>query len=103
VKVNKGRIPLKKRKIPERMCNGCRGKKPKKELIRIVRSPDQEVTIDTTGKKPGRGAYLCPDSECLKKARKSKALEKALEVDIGPEIWESLERTLEIEVKERDK
>lgn len=93
----------KKRKIPERMCNGCMGKKPKKELIRIVRSPDYEVTIDTTGKKSGRGAYLCPDVECLKKARKSKALERALNVDIGPEIWESLERMLEFEVKEREK
>lgn len=94
---------MKKRKIPERMCTGCREKRPKKELVRIVRSPDQEITVDFTGKKPGRGAYICMNGECLKKARKSKSLDRALEVNVQPEIWESLERVLEIEVKEREK
>lgn len=94
---------MKKRKIPERMCTGCREKRPKKELIRIVRSPEYDVDIDPTGKKPGRGAYICVDSECLKKARKSKALDRALEVTISPEIWEVLEENFEIKVKEREK
>ena len=94
---------MKKRKIPERMCTGCREKKPKKELVRIVRSPEHEVAIDFVGKKPGRGAYICMNSDCLKKARKSKALDRALETNIGSDIWESLEQALENEVKERDK
>lgn len=94
---------MKKRKIPERMCTGCREKRPKKELIRIVRSPEYDVDIDPTGKKPGRGAYICVDLECLKKARKSKALDRALEVSIGPEIWEVLKENFEIQVKEREK
>ena len=94
---------MKKRKIPERMCTGCRGKRPKKEMVRIVRSPEQEITIDFTGKKPGRGAYVCVNLECLKKARKSKALDRALEANIGTEIWDSLENALEKEAKEREK
>lgn len=94
---------MKKRKIPERMCTGCREKKPKKQLVRIVRSPEQEISIDFTGKKPGRGAYLCVDLECLKKSRKSKALDRALETGIGPEIWELLENSLDNEAKEREK
>lgn len=95
--------PLKKRKIPERMCTACREKKPKKELVRIVRSPEQEITIDFTGKKPGRGAYICVNSECLTKARKSKGLDRALEVNIKSEIWDCLEQALENEAKEREK
>jgi len=94
---------VKKRKIPERMCTGCREKKPKKEMVRIVRSPEQEISLDFTGKKPGRGAYLCVNPDCLKKVRKSKGLDRALEVTIGPEVWESLESLIENEVKEREK
>lgn len=93
---------MKKRKTPERMCTGCREKKPKKELVRIVRSPEQEITVDFTGKKPGRGAYICANTDCLKKTKKSRGLDRALEVNIRPEIWESLEATLENEVKERE-
>lgn len=94
---------MKKRKIPERMCTACRVKKPKKELVRIVRSPEQEITIDFTGKKPGRGAYICAHPECLTKAKKSKSLDRALEVNIGSEVWDSLEQALENETKEREK
>lgn len=94
---------MKKRKIPERMCTGCREKRPKKELVRIVRSPEQEITVDFTGKKPGRGAYVCVSSECLKKAIRNKGFDRALEVTIGPEIWESLASAIENEAKEREK
>lgn len=94
---------MKKRKIPERMCIGCREKKPKKELVRVVRSPEGEVSIDFTGKKAGRGAYVCMDPDCFKKARRNKGLERALEVNIDEEIWQSLEDALEIEAKEREK
>lgn len=74
-----------------RQCVGCREMKPKKELIRVVRSPEGEVSLDFKGKKPGRGAYVCPDPECLKKARKSKALERAFSAALPPEVYEALE------------
>ena len=66
------------KKIPMRQCLGCREMKPKKELIRVVKSPEGEISLDFKGKKPGRGAYVCPNPECLKKARKARALERAL-------------------------
>lgn len=94
---------MKKRKVPERMCIGCREKKPKRELVRIVRSPEQEITVDFTGKKPGRGAYVCVSSECLKKLIRSKGLDRALQVPIESEIWESLANAIENEAKEREK
>lgn len=72
--------------IPIRQCMGCREQKPKNELIRVVRSPEGEVSLDLRGKKPGRGAYLCRSSACLKKAVKSRALERALEVSIPEEV-----------------
>ena len=78
------------KKIPLRQCLGCREMKPKRELIRAVRSPEGEVSLDFKGKKPGRGAYLCHDPECLKRAVKSKALSRAFGVDIPPEIMEAL-------------
>lgn len=65
--------------------------KPKKELIRVVRSPEGAVTLDFKGKLPGRGAYVCPNAACLAKARKSKALERAFEAALPPEVWEALE------------
>ena len=77
---------LKARKIPQRMCLGCREMKSKRELIRIVRSPEADVLIDLTGKKAGRGAYICPTDICLTKALKSKALERALQIAISAEI-----------------
>ena len=81
---------LKPRKIPLRQCAGCREKKPKKELIRVVRSPEGTVDLDKTGKAPGRGAYVCLDADCLKKAQKSKAIERALEVSVSADVYESM-------------
>lgn len=85
-------MPVKK--VPVRMCIGCREHKPKKELIRVVRSPEGEISIDATGKKSGRGAYLCADSACLAKARKTRQLERALETAIPDEVYEKLEQQL---------
>ena len=79
------------KKIPQRQCVGCREMKEKRELIRVVRSPEGEVSLDFKGKKPGRGAYLCPDPECLKKARKSRALERAFSQALPAEVYEGLE------------
>ena len=76
--------------IPLRQCLGCREQKPKNELIRVVRSPEGEVSLDFRGKAPGRGAYLCRDSACLKKALKSRALDRALNVPIPEEIQSRL-------------
>ncbi|MDD4084531.1 MAG: YlxR family protein [Acholeplasmataceae bacterium] len=81
---------MKTKKTPQRRCVGCNIMKDKKELIRVVRSATGEVTIDKIGKKPGRGAYVCPDAECVSKAVKEKRLEKALEVAIDKEIYEKL-------------
>ena len=81
---------MKVKKIPQRRCVGCNNMKDKKELIRVVRSAEGEVSIDKIGKKPGRGAYVCPTSECITKAVKEKRLEKALDVAIGTEIYEKL-------------
>lgn len=81
---------MKMRKIPQRMCNGCMEMKPKKELIRIVKSSEGEVTVDLTGKKPGRGAYICKNVECLEKAFKTKKLSRSLETPISEEIFETL-------------
>ena len=78
------------RKIPQRTCMGCQAKKDKRELVRIVRSPEGEISVDLTGKKPGRGAYICPDLECLNKVVKSKRLERSLETTISEEIYEML-------------
>ena len=78
------------KKIPLRQCLGCREMKPKKELVRVVRAPDGAVSLDFKGKSPGRGAYVCPNEECLKKAVKSKALERALEIKIPEDIYDGL-------------
>lgn len=88
---------MKVKKIPQRMCVGCREKKGKKELIRIVRTPEMEVQIDLTGKKSGRGAYICPNLECFNKALKSKSLQKALEIEITTDVIKDLEDKLEID------
>ena len=82
------------KKIPMRKCIGCNESKPKKELVRVVKSPEGEISIDLTGKKSGRGAYICPNAECLKKARKSKRLERLFETDIPDSIYEEAERVL---------
>ena len=81
--------------IPLRQCVGCREHKPKAELIRVVRSPEGEVSLDFKGKKPGRGAYVCPDPNCLKKARKSRALERAFSAPLPDEVWAGLEEQME--------
>ncbi|MGN0792280.1 MAG: RNase P modulator RnpM [Christensenellales bacterium] len=78
------------KKVPMRMCVGCREMKPKKELLRIVRSPEGEVSVDRTGKASGRGAYICPSEECLNKAEKIRALERALEHSVSKEVFEKL-------------
>lgn len=83
------------RKIPMRQCMGCRERKPKKELIRVVRSPEGTVSLDFKGKAPGRGAYICPRSECLKKAILSKALDRNLEVTVPAEVLEALSLEME--------
>jgi predicted RNA-binding protein YlxR (DUF448 family) len=72
----------------------CQAKKDKRELVRIVRSPEGEISVDITGKKPGRGAYICPNLECLNKVIKSKRLERSLETTISQEIYESLKEQL---------
>jgi len=81
---------LKQRKIPMRMCVGCRQMFPKKELMRVVRSPQEVISFDRVGKAPGRGAYLCRRVECLNKAMKIRALERQLECSISPEVFEQL-------------
>jgi len=83
------------KKIPMRQCVGCREMKMKKELVRVVRSPEGAITLDFRGKAPGRGAYLCPSAECLKKARKSKALERSLDCAVPPEIYDALLERME--------
>ena len=85
---------LKPKKIPQRQCVGCREMKEKRALIRVVRSPEGEVSLDFRGKKPGRGAYVCPDLNCLRKARKSRALERAFAVSIPEEVYEALEQEM---------
>ena len=82
------------KKIPQRTCMACQEKKDKRELVRIVRSPEGEISVDVTGKKPGRGAYICPNLECLNKVIKSKRLERSLETTISQEIYESLKEQL---------
>jgi len=82
------------KKVPLRQCSGCQTMKSKKELIRIIRTPEGEIRLDETGRMNGRGAYLCRSCECLQKARKSKALERALKVPIPDEIYETLEKGL---------
>ena len=85
----------KQKKIPLRQCLGCNEHKPKKELLRVVRTPEGEIVLDFTGKKSGRGAYICYDSKCLKKARKTKRIDGNLGVDIPEDIYDVMERELE--------
>ena len=80
----------KQKKIPVRRCVGCNAQRPKRELVRVVRSPEGEISIDLRGKAPGRGAYLCPSAACLAKARKAKRLERTFEVPIPDGIYDRL-------------
>lgn len=81
---------MKQKKVPQRMCTGCMEMKPKKELIRVVRGTEGDISVDITGKKNGRGAYVCRNIECLEKAFKAKRLQKNLEAQISEEIYERL-------------
>ena len=82
-------------KIPMRQCLGCREMKPKKELIRVVRSPEGEISLDFRGKANGRGAYVCPNGDCLKKAVKARALERAFSCRIPQEVYDALDAQME--------
>jgi predicted RNA-binding protein YlxR (DUF448 family) len=85
---------MKAKKIPQRMCTGCMEMKPKKELIRVVRNKEGEVSLDPTGKKPGRGAYLCRNIQCLEKSFKTRRLERNLETKISEEICTKLKEEI---------
>ena len=87
---------MKPRKIPMRMCVGCREMKPKKELLRVVRTPEGEVLIDPTGRKSGRGAYICASSECLARARRQRQLERAFECAVDAAAYEALEASVRV-------
>ena len=82
------------KKTPLRMCVACRQMREKKELTRVVRSPEGEARIDGSGRANGRGAYLCRETACLEKAKKSRALERALEVGLSAELWDALKETV---------
>lgn len=86
---------MKPKKIPLRMCTGCGQMKPKRELVRVVKSPQGEIALDTTGKLPGRGAYVCRSAECLKKARKARRLERAFACQIPAAVYDALEKGLQ--------
>ena len=83
------------KKIPQRQCMGCRERKEKREMVRVVRSPEGQVSLDFRGKAPGRGAYICPKMDCLKRAIKSKSIERSLEVAIPEDIYARLEQEME--------
>ena len=82
------------KKIPLRVCTGCGESKPKKEMIRVLKTPEEEIVLDATGKKNGRGAYICCSIDCLRKSIKSKGLERSLKVAIPGELLETLEKEL---------
>lgn len=90
---------MKIRKVPMRQCAGCGQSRPKSELLRVVRSPEGEISLDRTGRAPGRGAYLCPSAECLKKARKSKRIDRSMETHIPDEIYDRIQKELEADEK----
>ena len=82
------------KKIPMRQCLGCNEHKPKAELLRVVRAPDGEVSLDFRGKKSGRGAYICHDVKCLRRVRKSKRVDRALDCEIPESVWDAMEAEL---------
>ncbi len=88
---------MKEKKLPLRMCTGCGEHKPKRELIRVVKSPEGEISLDPVGRKPGRGAYICPKLDCLQKARKSKRLERAFSCLIPDDVYDAMEKELDNE------
>ncbi len=82
------------KKIPLRMCTGCGEMKPKKELVRVVRSKEGEISLDLTGRKAGRGAYVCRSLDCLKKARKTRRIERSLDCQIPDEVYDAMEKEM---------
>lgn len=82
------------KKVPMRMCTGCGQMKPKKELVRVVKSPEDEISLDLTGRKPGRGAYVCKSADCLKSARKARKFEKAFSCKIPDEVYDRMEEEI---------
>lgn len=86
---------MQQKKVPLRRCTGCNESKPKKELVRVVRSPQGEISLDLVGKKPGRGAYLCFSVQCLAKARKAKRMDRALETPIPDEVYDDIQQQIE--------
>lgn len=90
---------MQERKKPQRQCIGCRESKEKQKLIRIVKTPEGEIVIDRTGRKNGRGAYLCDNEECLKKAQKSNALNRSFRMDVPKEVYTELERQFKYDTK----
>ena len=85
---------MKAKKVPMRMCTGCGEMFDKRTLVRVVKSPEGEISLDLTGKKSGRGAYVCKNPDCLKKARKKKALERAFSVQISEEVYNAMEEEM---------
>ncbi len=90
-------MAMKTKKIPMRMCLGCNEMKPKKELIRVVKTKEGEISLDFTGRKSGRGAYICRNAECFNKARKARRFEKSFSCRIDDEIYDSMEAGLKNE------
>ena len=88
---------MKTKKIPMRMCLGCNEMKPKKEMIRVVKSPEGEISLDFTGKKSGRGAYICKSTECFQSARKARRFEKSFSCKIANDVYEEMENELTAE------
>ncbi|MCO7137132.1 RNase P modulator RnpM [Solibaculum mannosilyticum] len=82
------------KKVPMRMCTGCGEMKPKRELVRVVKSPEGEISLDLTGRKPGRGAYVCPDAGCLKTARKKRSFERTFSCQIPDEVYDRMEEEI---------
>lgn len=80
------------KKIPMRQCIGCKEMKNKKEMMRVLKTPEDEILLDVTGKKNGRGAYLCKNGECLVKARRNKGLERSFKMSIPNEVYDNLEK-----------
>ncbi len=87
------------KKIPTRVCVGCKEMKPKKELVRIIKTNEDEILLDQTGRMNGRGAYICNNPECLEKAIKTKGLERSLKVSIPPEVIEELTKEMNANAK----
>lgn len=85
---------MNKKKVPLRQCTGCGEMKSKKEMIRVIKTPEEEIVVDFSGKKNGRGAYLCNSFDCFQKARKTRAIERSLKITIPDEIYDQLEKEL---------